>query len=95
MQGVHVNQELQKRYERTLKLSPAQDQQCLYNCADIVELVYLHTKQIIHVMRKNVDFKGRNSQAVQKAKASMVNTIWVRIKTASQSVNGCSIVEIQ
>ena len=39
--------------------------------------------------------KGRNSQAVQKAEASMVNTIWVRIKTASQSVNGCSIVEIQ
>ena len=46
-------------------------------------------------MRKNVDFKDRNSQAVQKAEASMVNTIWVRIKTASQSVNGCSIVEIQ
>ena len=37
-------------------------------------------------MGKNVDFKGRNSQAVQKAEASMVNTIWVRIKTASQSV---------
>ena len=35
--------------------------------------------------------KGRNSQAVQKAEASMVNTTWIRIKTASQSVNGCSI----
>ena len=44
-------------------------------------------------MRKNADFKCRNSQAVQKAEASMVNTIWIRIKTASQSVNGCSIVE--
>ena len=30
----------------------AQDQQCLYNCADIVELVYLHTKQIIHALTK-------------------------------------------
>lgn len=37
-------------------------------------------------MGNNEKFKGRNSQAVQKAKASMVNTIWVRIKTASQSV---------
>ena len=41
-------------------------------------------------MGKNVDFKGRNSQAVQKAEASMVNTIRVRIKTARESVNPCS-----
>ena len=64
----------------------AQDQQCLYSCAGIVELVYLHTKQIIHVMRKNVDFKGWNSQAVRKSAESTVNTIRIRIKTASQSV---------
>ena len=41
-------------------------------------------------MRKNVDFKGWNSQAVQKAEASMVNTIRVRINTARESVNPCS-----
>ena len=46
-------------------------------------------------MRKNVDFKCRNSQAVQKAEASMVNTIWIRIKTNKKNVDGGSILEIQ
>ena len=46
-------------------------------------------------MEKNVDFKGWNSQAVRKSAESTVNTIRVRIKTASQSVNGCSIKKLE
>ena len=41
-------------------------------------------------MRKNVDFKGWNSQAVRKSAESTVNTIRVSIKTARESVNPCS-----
>ena len=55
-----------------------------------MELVYLHTKQIIHVMGNNEKFKGWNSQTVRKSAESTVNTIRVRIKTVSQSVNGCN-----
>ena len=53
-----------------------------------------YKKQIIHGMRTTVKVKCRNSQAAQKAKASMVNTIWVKIKAARESVNPCSMVEI-
>ena len=41
-------------------------------------------------MRKNVDFKGWNSQTVRKSAESTVNTIRIRIKTVRESVNPCS-----
>ena len=60
-----------------------------------MELVYLHTKQIIHVMGNNEKFKGWNSQTVRKSAESTVNTIRIRIKTVRESVNPCSIKRME
>ena len=59
------------------------------------ELVYLLKQNRLYTMMGTSEVvKCRNSQAVQKAEASMVNTIWVRIKTARESVNPCDIAEM-
>ena len=56
----------------------AQDQQCRYNCADIVELVYLHTKQIIH------DFKGCSFQENACTSVSLPRTLGKKTKAGSE-----------
>ena len=76
----------------TKRLNMAQDQQCLYNCADITgACIPPEAQQIIHGMRTTENVKCWNSQAVRKFKESTANTIRIIIKTARESVNPCSI----
>ena len=70
----------------------ARDGQRHYNCARISGSLHISRRKTDYARKEALQdgetlFKGWNSQTVRKAAASTVNTIRIKIKTVSESVN--------